>query len=89
MQKVSTKRVIIEYLKTHKQFTPAFRANSWLTVKGIRFFLGSECGKRCRELSPTNSNKDILLRDWEYKHDRLGTLRAYRTFYLNKKIKRT
>lgn len=72
--------IILEYLKTHKMFIPAFQANSFITVKGKEEWCGSEIGKRCRELKKAKK----VLRIKIQKLDKNFRMRSYSAYLLKK-----
>ena len=74
------KQAILKFLKTRKEFVPAFRANSWIKVGKEHIWLGSEIGRRCRELVKAKK----LIKDTVYKYDKNDVLRAYRAYRLKK-----
>jgi len=83
MKKTTYSQIIIAYLKTHKQFIPALRANSWLEVRGTKHWIGISIDRMCRKLA----EKKILDKHWELISKPDGD-RSYMAFSLNKKIKK-
>ena len=82
MKKITYSQIIIAYLKTHKMFIPALKANSWITLNSKKYWLGSSIARECRKLA---INK-IFDRHWEVISKPDGD-RSYMAFTLNPKYK--